>query len=111
MFSMMAFMLLVFFGIVLVLFYMMRVSGQRHEMLRGELLKTQDMLHTLEARLSVPDRNGATAPGARKQIDASTPPGRVNERPLAMLETGGPPKTGVFDPELDLHFDSTADKH
>jgi hypothetical protein len=92
----MAFMFLVFFGIALILCYMMRVSGQRHEILRGELLKMQDALRTLEALLS-----------AR----AKDRPDRVNESPLAMPETGALRKTGVFDPELDLHFDSAADKH
>ncbi|MDR2056300.1 MAG: hypothetical protein LBQ10_10605 [Desulfovibrio sp.] len=114
MFSVMAFIFLAFFGIALVLFYMMRVSGQRHEILRGELLKTQDMLRTLETRLPAPDRAGlnATVLGRAMQDDACPPPDRVTESPLTMPETGAPPKKGVFDPALDLHFDSAADnKH
>jgi hypothetical protein len=112
MFSVMAFMFLVFFGIVLVLFYMMRVSGQRYGILREELLKTQNMLRALETGLSAPDRAGlnAASPVAAKRNEVSMPPEYAVESPLAMRETGALPQTAAFDPALDLHFDSTADK-
>ncbi|MDR1660629.1 MAG: hypothetical protein LBR94_09910 [Desulfovibrio sp.] len=112
MFSVMAFMFLAFFGIVLVLFYMMRVAGQRHGILREELLKTQNILRALEARLSAPDKAdlNATAPVAAKRDDALASSEYAVESLLAMRETGAPRKTEVFDPALDLHFDSTADK-
>jgi hypothetical protein len=114
MFSVMAFVFLAFFGIVLVLFYMMRISGQRYEILREELLKTQGMLRSLDAaHAPFPDKidSNAAALVTPKQDDAPMPPGCVIESPLAMPEAGPARKTGVFDPALDLHFDSTADEH
>jgi hypothetical protein len=112
MFSVMAFMFLAFFGIVLVLFYMMRVAGQRYGILREEFLKTQNMLRMLEARLPAPDKSGLNAATsvAPKRNGAPVSPEYATESPLIMPETTAPRETDVFDPALDLHFDSTAGK-
>jgi hypothetical protein len=85
----MLFVFFVFAGIVLVLFRMTRVLEQRYDSLRVELIKTQDMLRSFEARLPVAVQD-AVAVNADDLIDMAGPVAA---------------KTDVFDSALDLHFD------
>ncbi|MDR3320355.1 MAG: hypothetical protein LBS77_05445 [Desulfovibrio sp.] len=105
MFSIMMFMFLVFLGIVLILFYMMRASERRHNVLREELAKTQDMLRALEARLPAPV---TVEPATVCEAGGNAPSEYVIDGPLTMAGIGAeaPRKADSFDIGMDLHFGS-----
>lgn len=115
MFSIMLFIFLCFFGILAVLYHMLRSQEKLCKSLHEEHAQMRVMLRSLESRLDALDvaapaaaaGNGATRLAPRPASHAAAQPA---EDPLLHLSFGdpaqsvSPSKPGV-DPALDLHFD------
>ena len=115
MFSIMLFIFLCFFGILAVLYHMLRSQEKLCKSLHEEHAQMRVMLRSLESRLDDLDvaapaaaaGNGATRLAPRPASHAAAQPA---EDPLLHLSFGdpaqsvSPSKPGV-DPALDLHFD------
>ena len=115
MFSIMLFIFLCFFGILAVLYHMLRSQEKLCKSLHEEHAQMRVMLRSLESRLDDMDvaapaaaaGNGATRLAPRPASHAAAQPA---EDPLLHLSFGdpaqsvSPSKPGV-DPALDLHFD------
>ena len=115
MFSIMLFIFLCFFGILAVLYHMLRSQEKLCKSLHEEHAQMRVMLRSLESRLDDLDvaapaaaaGNGATRLAPRPASHAAAQPA---EDPLLHLSFGdpaqsvSPAKPGV-DPALDLHFD------
>ena len=114
MFSIMLFIFLCFFGILAVLYHMLRSQEKLCKSLHEEHAQMRVMLRSLESRIDALDvaapaaaaGNGATRLAPRPASHAAQPA----EDPLLHLSFGdpaqsvSPSKPGV-DPALDLHFD------
>ena len=115
MFSIMLFIFLCFFGILAVLYHMLRSQEKLCKSLHEEHAQMRVMLRSLESRIDALDvaapaaaaGNGATRLAPRPASHAAAQPA---EDPLLHLSFGdpaqsvSPSKPGV-DPALDLHFD------
>ena len=115
MFSIMLFIFLCFFGILAVLYHMLRSQEKLCKSLHEEHAQLRVMLRSLESRLDDLDvaapaaaaGNGATRLAPRPASHARAQPA---EDPLLHLSFGDPaqsasPSTPGVDPALDLHFD------
>ena len=115
MFSIMLFIFLCFFGILAVLYHMLRSQEKLCKSLHEEHAQMRVMLRSLESRLDDLDvaapaaaaGNGATRLAPRPASHAAAQPA---EDPLLLLCCGDPaqsasPSTPGVDPALDLHFD------
>ena len=115
MFSFMLFIFLCFFGILAVLYHMLRSQEKLCKSLHEEHAQMRVMLRSLESRLDDLDvaapaavaGNGATRLAPRPASHAAAQPA---EDPLLHLSFGDPaqsvsPSTPGVDPALDLHFD------
>ena len=115
MFSIMLFIFLCFFGILAVLYHMLRSQEKLCQSLHEEHAQMRVMLRSLESRLDDLDvaapaaaaGNGATRLAPRPASHAAAQPA---EDPLLHLSFGDPaqsvsPSTPGVDPALDLHFD------
>ena len=115
MFSIMLFIFLCFFGILAVLYHMLRSQEKLCKSLHEEHAQMRVMLRSLESRLDDLDvaapaavaGNGATRLAPRPASHAAAQPA---EDPLLHLSFGDPaqsasPATPGVDPALDLHFD------
>ncbi|NCB22256.1 MAG: hypothetical protein EOM56_05365 [Deltaproteobacteria bacterium] len=115
MFSIMLFIFLCFFGILAVLYHMLRSQEKLCKSLHEEHAQMRVMLRSLESRLDDLDvaapaavtGNGATRLAPRPASHAAAQPA---EDPLLHLSFGDPaqsvsPSTPGVDPALDLHFD------
>ena len=115
MFSIMLFIFLCFFGILAVLYHMLRSQEKLCKSLHEEHAQMRMMLRSLESRLDDLDvaapaaaaGNGATRLAPRPASHAAAQPA---EDPLLHLSFGDPaqsasPSTPGVDPALDLHFD------
>ena len=115
MFSIMLFIFLCFFGILAVLYHMLRSQEKLCKSLHEEHAQMRMMLRSLESRLDALDvaapaaaaGNGATRLAPRPASHAAAQPA---EDPLLHLSFGDPaqsvsPSTPGVDPALDLHFD------
>ena len=115
MFSIMLFIFLCFFGILAVLYHMLRSQEKLCKSLHEEHAHMRVMLRSLESRLDDLDvaapaavaGNGATRLAPRPASHAAAQPA---EDPLLHLSFGDPaqsvsPSTPGVDPALDLHFD------
>ena len=115
MFSIMLFIFLCFFGILAVLYHMLRSQEKLCRSLHEEHAQMRVMLRSLESRLDDLDvaapaaaaGNGATRLAPRPASHAAAQPA---EDPLLHLSFGDPaqsasPSTPGVDPALDLHFD------
>ena len=114
MFSIMLFIFLCFFGILAVLYHMLRSQEKLCKSLHEEHAQMRMMLRSLESRLDAMEvatpaatGNGATRLAPRP---ASHSAPQLAEDPLLHLSFGDPaqsvsPSTPGVDPALDLHFD------
>ena len=115
MFSIMLFIFLCFFGLLAVLYHMLRSQEKLCKSLHEEHAQMRVMLRSLESRLDDLDvaapaaaaGNGATRLAPRPASHAAAQPA---EDPLLHLSFGDPaqsasPSTPGVDPALDLHFD------
>ena len=115
MFSIMLFIFLCFFGILAVLYHMLRSQEKLCKSLHEEHAQMRVMLRSLESRIDALDvaapaaaaGNGATRLAPRPASHAAAQPA---EDPLLHLSFGDPaqsasPSTPGVDPALDLHFD------
>ena len=115
MFSIMLFIFLCFFGILAVLYHMLRSQEKLCKSLHEEHAQMRVMLRSLESRLDDLDvaapaaaaGNGATRLAPRPASHAAAQPA---EDPLLHLSFGDPaqsasPSTPGGDPALDLHVD------
>ena len=115
MFSIMLFIFLCFFGILAVLYHMLRSQEKLCKSLHEEHAQMRVMLRSLESRLDDLDvaapaaaaGDGATRLAPRPASHAAAQPA---EDPLLHLSFGDPaqsvsPSTPGVDPALDLHFD------
>ena len=115
MFSIMLFIFLCFFGILAVLYHMLRSQEKLCKSLHEEHAQMRVMLRSLESRLDDLDvaapaaaaGNGATRLAPRPASHAAAQPA---QDPLLHLSFGDPaqsasPSTPGVDPALDLHFD------
>ena len=115
MYSIMLFIYLCFFGILAVLYHMLRSQEKLCKSLHEEHAQMRVMLRSLESRLDDLDvaapaaaaGNGATRLAPRPASHAAAQPA---EDPLLHLSFGDPaqsasPSTPGVDPALDLHFD------
>ena len=116
MFSIMLFIFLCFFGILAVLYHMLRSQEKLCKSLHEEHAQMRVMLRSLESRLDAMDvaapaaaatGNSATRIAPRPASHAAPQPA---EDPLLHLSFGDPaqsasPATPGVDPALDLHFD------
>ena len=113
MFSIMLFIFLCFFGILAVLYHMLRSQEKLCKSLHEEHAQMRVMLRSLESRLDDLDvaapaaaaGNGATRLAPRPASHAAAQPA---EDPLLHLSFGDPaqsvsPSTPGVDPALDLH--------
>lgn len=116
MFSIMLFIFLCFFGILAVLYHMLRSQEKLCKTLHEEHAQMRMLLRSLESRLDALDvaapaaaanGNGATRLAPRPASHAASQPA---EDPLLHLSFDDPaqsasPTTPGVDPALDLHFD------
>lgn len=114
MFSIMLFIFLCFFGILAVLYHMLRSQEKLCKSLHEEHAQMRVMLRSLESRLDAMDvaaptanGNGATRLAPRPASHAAAQPA---EDPLLHLSFDDPaqnatPAAPGVDPALDLHFD------
>ena len=115
MFSIMLFIFLFFFGILAVLYHMLRSQEKLCKSLHEEHAQMRVMLRSLESRIDALDvaapaaaaGNGARRLAPRPASHAAAQPA---EDPLLHLSFGDPaqsasPSTPGVDPALDLHFD------
>ena len=114
MFSIMLFIFLCFFGILAVLYHMLRSQEKLCKSLHEEHAQMRMMLRSLESRLDALDMPSsaaaATSNGAARL--APRPAAQPAEDPLLHLSFDDPaqsstPATPGVDPALDLHFDPT----
>ena len=114
MFSIMLFIFLCFFGILAVLYHMLRSQEKLCKSLHEEHAQMRMMLRSLESRLDAMDVAAAAAPGngatrlAPRPASHSAP--QPAEDPLLHLSFDDPaqsvsPSAPGVDPALDLHFD------
>ena len=112
MFSIMLFIFLCFFGILAVLYHMLRSQEKLCKSLHEEHAQMRVMLRSLESRLDDLDvaapAAAATGNGATRLAPRPAP--QPAEDPLLHLSFGDPaqsasPSTPGVDPALDLHFD------
>ena len=110
MFSIMLFIFLCFFGILAVLYHMLRSQEKLCKSLHEEHAQMRMMLRSLESRLDAMDvaAPAATGNGATRLAPRSAP--QPAEDPLLHLSFDDPaqsvsPAAPGMDPALDLHFD------
>lgn len=118
MFSIMLFIFLCFFGILAVLYHMLRSQEKLCRSLREEHAQMRVLLRALESRLDGLEADGMTdAPRATTRSAAHLAPrpaAQPAEDPLLRLSFDEPAAeqpaspTGI-DPALDLHFDPALD--
>ena len=107
MFSIMLFIFLCFFGILAVLYHMLRSQEKLCKSLHEEHAQMRVLLRAMEARL---DALGCPAPKLAEAAVQATP---AAQDPLLHLSFDAPaakkaaPRTPVVDPGLDLHMDSS----
>lgn len=105
MFSIMLFIFLCFFGILAVLFHMLRSQERLFRILRDEHAQMRVLLRAMESRLDALD---GTEPQPTGSLPAHDPLLRLSfEGPAANKADSGP----AVDPALDLHFDPPQDKN
>lgn len=112
MFSIMLFIFLCFFGILAVLYHMLRSQEKLCKSLHEEHAQMRMMLRSLESRLDAMDVAASAAAGSGNGATrlAPRPAPQPAEDPLLHLSFGDPaqsasPATPGVDPALDLHFD------
>lgn len=112
MFSIMLFIFLCFFGILAVLYHMLRSQEKLCKSLHEEHAQMRMMLRSLESRLDAMDVAASAAAGSGNGATrlAPRPAPQPAEDPLLHLSFGDPaqsasPSTPGVDPALDLHFD------
>ena len=112
MFSIMLFIFLCFFGILAVLYHMLRSQEKLCKSLHEEHAQMRMMLRSLESRLDAVDMAATATAGSGNGATrlAPRPAPQPAEDPLLHLSFGDPaqsasPSTPGVDPALDLHFD------
>lgn len=115
MFSIMLFIFFCFFGILAVLYHMLRSQEKFCRALREEHAQMRILLHAMELRLDalgIPQTHGVAQPQARsatRLVPPSAP--QPSNDPLLNLSFDEPAATpqktapSGIDPALDLHFD------
>lgn len=105
MFSIMLFIFLCFFGILAVLFHMLRSQERLSRILRDEHAQMRVLLRAMESRLDAMD---GAEPQPTGSLPAHDPLLRLSfEDPAANNVASGP----AVDPALDLHFDPPLEKN
>ena len=112
MFSIMLFIFLCFFGILAVLYHMLRSQEKLCKSLHEEHAQMRMMLRSLESRLDAMDVAASAAAGSGNGATrlAPRPAPQPAEDPLLHLSFGDPaqsasPSAPGVNPALDLHFD------
>ena len=112
MFSIMLFIFLCFFGILAVLYHMLRSQEKLCKSLHEEHAQMRMMLRSLESRLDAMDVAASAAAGSGNGATrlAPRPAPQPAEDPLLHLSFDDPaqsvcPAAPGLDPALDLHFD------